>query len=62
MDVGPACQPRSPLAFPSGGWATFPMLGMFPHTHGHRQWVGIDGGGRRWAGRRRAKGEKLGQL
>ena len=34
MDVGPARQPRSPLAFPSGGWATFPMLGMFPHTHG----------------------------
>ena len=32
MDVGPARQPRSPLAFPSGGWATFPMLGTVPHS------------------------------
>ena len=31
MDMGPACQPRSPLAFLSGGWATFPTLGMVPH-------------------------------
>ena len=33
MDMGPARQPRSPLAFPSGGWATFPTLGMVPHRH-----------------------------
>ena len=32
MDVGPARQPRSPLAFPSGGWATFPTLGAVPHS------------------------------
>ena len=32
MDVGPARQPRSPLAFPSGGWATFPMRGTVPHN------------------------------
>ena len=32
MDMGPACQPRSPLTFPSGGWATFPTLGMVPHN------------------------------
>ena len=32
MDVGPAHQPHSPLAFPSGGWATFPMLGTVPHS------------------------------
>ena len=32
VHVGPARQPCSPLAFPSGGWATFPMLGMVPHT------------------------------
>ena len=32
MDVSPAHQPHSPLAFPSGGWATFPMLGTVPHT------------------------------
>ena len=25
-------QTRSPLAFPSGGWATFPMCGTVPHT------------------------------
>ena len=24
-------EPRSPLAFQSGSWATFPMLGMVPH-------------------------------
>ena len=34
MDVGPAHQPRSPLAFPSEGWATFPMLGTVPHSWG----------------------------
>ena len=33
MDVGPARQPRSPLAFPSGGWATFPTLGTVPHNN-----------------------------
>ena len=32
MDVGPARQPCSPLAFLSGGWATFPMLGTVPHS------------------------------
>ena len=32
MGVGPARQPRYPLAFPSGGWATFPTLGTVPHT------------------------------
>ena len=32
MDVGPARQPHSPLAFPSGGWATFPTLGTVPHN------------------------------
>ena len=32
MGVGPAGQPRSPLAFPSGGWATFPMHGKVPHS------------------------------
>ena len=31
MDVGPAHQPHSPLAFPSGGWATFPTIGTVPH-------------------------------
>ena len=31
MDVGPALQPHSPLAFPSGGWATFPTLETVPH-------------------------------
>ena len=31
---GPARQPLSPLAFPSRGWATFPMLGTVPHTLG----------------------------
>ena len=31
MGVGPARQPRSPLAFPSRGWATFPTLGTVPH-------------------------------
>ena len=31
MDVGPARQPRSPVAFPSGGWATFPTRGTVPH-------------------------------
>ena len=31
MDVGPAHQPHSPLAFLSGGWATFPMCGTVPH-------------------------------
>ena len=31
MDVGPARQPRSPLAFLSGGWATFPTLETVPH-------------------------------
>ena len=30
MDVGPACQPRSPLAFPSGAWAKFPHVEWFP--------------------------------
>ena len=33
MDVGPARQPHSPLAFLSGGWATFPTLGTVPHTY-----------------------------
>ena len=32
MDVGPAHQPHSPLAFLSGGWATFPTLGMVPYN------------------------------
>ena len=32
VGVGPARQPRSPLAFPSGGWATFPMRGTVPHN------------------------------
>ena len=31
MGVGPALQPRSPLAFLSGGWATFPTLETVPH-------------------------------
>ena len=31
MDVGPAHQPRSPVAFLSGGRATFPTLGTVPH-------------------------------
>ena len=34
MGVGPALRtllPHSPLAFPSGGWTTFPMLGTVPH-------------------------------
>ena len=34
MDVSPARQPRSPLAFPSEGWATFPTLGTVPHSWG----------------------------
>ena len=33
MDVGPARQPCSPLAFPSGGLATLPMLGTVPHKY-----------------------------
>ena len=32
MDMGPAHQPRSPLAFLSGGWATFPTRGTVPHS------------------------------
>ena len=32
MGVGPAHQPRSPLAFPSGGWAIFPTHGTVPHN------------------------------
>ena len=30
MGVGPARQHSSPLAFPSGGWATFPTPRTFP--------------------------------
>ena len=30
MDEGSARQPRSPRAFLSGGWATFPMLATVP--------------------------------
>ena len=32
MGMGPARQPRSPLAFLSGGWAIFPTLGTVPHN------------------------------
>ena len=32
MEMGPAHKLRSPLAFPSGGWATFPTLGTVPHN------------------------------
>ena len=35
MGVGPACQHRSPLAFLSGGWATFPTRGTVPLTGGN---------------------------
>ena len=55
MDVGPARQPRSPLAFPSGGWATFPTLGMVPYNRnyykGHRDKIKGEGGGEfSWGG------------
>ena len=36
MGVGPACQPRSPLAFLSGGWATFPTCGTDSSPQGWR--------------------------
>ena len=35
MWVLPA-ETRSPLTFPSGGWATFPTLGTVPHIYLHR--------------------------
>ena len=31
MDVGPACQPRSPLVFPVGAEPHFPCMEQFPH-------------------------------
>ena len=33
MDMGPAHQRHSPLAFRSGGWATFPSRGTVPHSN-----------------------------
>ena len=32
MGVGPVCWTSLPLAFWSGGWATFPTCGMVPYT------------------------------
>ena len=35
MGMGPVCQTSLPLAFPSGGWATFPTHGLVPYSYLH---------------------------